>query len=82
VFSPSSQQLLTAGVLSLLPAVADDRCLRVLMTEPVLQQVFKFGRHLISHRQVFLKTTLSYAFTNRKPILPGRIFHSLALTTP
>ena len=43
------------------------------MAEPVLQQVFKFRHHLISHRQIFLLTKLFYAFTNRKPILRGRI---------
>ena len=36
-------------------------------------EVIKFGRNVISVSTVFLQTQLSYAFTNRKPIVPGRI---------
>jgi hypothetical protein len=43
------------------------------MAGPVLQGVLQFGSHLIPRSQVFLLTPLSFAFTNRKPILPGRI---------
>ena len=32
-----------------------------------------FGRNMISVSVVFLQTQLSYAFVNRKPIVPGRI---------
>lgn len=47
------------------------------MAEPMMRGVFKFGSYVIPRAQVFLITPLSFAFTNRKPILPGRI-----LTTP
>ena len=46
---------------------------------PALQLVvlmaagYTFGKVLISPRIVFLQTGLSYAFTNRKPVVPGRI---------
>ena len=36
-------------------------------------EVIKFGRNVISVSTVFLQIQLSYAFTNRKPIVPGRI---------
>ena len=35
--------------------------------------VYRFGEHLIPSGCVFLTTALSYAFTNRKPVVPGRI---------
>lgn len=38
-----------------------------------MRGVFQFGSHVIPRAQVFLITPLSFAFTNRKPILPGRI---------
>ena len=38
--------------------------------------VYQFGKHLIPGSNVFLTSTLSYAFTNRKPVLPGRILVS------
>ena len=34
-----------------------------------------FGRNMISVSVVFLQTQLSYAFVNRKPIVPGRILN-------
>ena len=43
------------------------------MAEPLLHGLFRFGSHVIPRGQVFLVTRLSFAFTNRKPILPGRI---------
>ena len=36
---------------------------------------FKFGTHVIKSSIVFFQSRLSYAFVNRKPILPGRIFY-------
>ena len=44
-----------------------------LMAGPALHRGFQFGSHLIPRSQVFLLTPLSFAFTNRKPVLPGRI---------
>ena len=41
--------------------------------EQALRGVLQFGSHFIPRVQVFLLTPLSFAFTNRKPILPGRI---------
>lgn len=38
-----------------------------------LRGVFQFGGHEIPGAQVFLLTPLSFAFTNRKPILPGHV---------
>ena len=43
-----------------------------------MKQAFQFGKHLISRNQTFLVTRLSYAFTNRKPVLPGRILRCMA----
>lgn len=34
---------------------------------------FRFGQHLIKPSVVFLKTELSFALVNRKPVVPGRI---------
>ncbi|XP_075794571.1 bis(5'-adenosyl)-triphosphatase isoform X3 [Pelodiscus sinensis] len=34
---------------------------------------FRFGQHLIKPSVVFLKTDLSFALVNRKPVVPGRI---------
>ena len=36
----------------------------------------KFGRHIVNESVIFFKSTLSFAFVNIKPVLPGRIFHS------
>ena len=38
-----------------------------------MAEVIKFGRNVISVSMVFLQIQLSYAFTNRKPVVPGRI---------
>ncbi|VFV33748.1 bis(5-adenosyl)-triphosphatase, partial [Lynx pardinus] len=32
---------------------------------------FRFGQHLIKPSVVFLKTELSFALVNRKPVVPG-----------
>ncbi|KAI5937360.1 Bis(5'-adenosyl)-triphosphatase [Manis javanica] len=32
---------------------------------------FRFGQHLVKPSVVFLKTELSYALVNRKPVVPG-----------
>ena len=37
-----------------------------------LQQTYQFGKLLIPGSCVFLATRLSYAFTNIKPVVPGR----------
>lgn len=34
---------------------------------------FRFGQHLIKPSVIFLKTELSFALVNRKPVVPGRI---------
>ncbi|XP_030657572.1 bis(5'-adenosyl)-triphosphatase isoform X2 [Nomascus leucogenys] len=34
---------------------------------------FRFGQHLIKPSAVFLKTELSFAFVNRKPVVPGHV---------
>ncbi|XP_053892252.1 bis(5'-adenosyl)-triphosphatase isoform X2 [Malaclemys terrapin pileata] len=34
---------------------------------------FRFGQHLIKPSFVFLKTELSFALVNRKPVVPGHI---------
>ncbi|XP_055239455.2 bis(5'-adenosyl)-triphosphatase isoform X1 [Gorilla gorilla gorilla] len=34
---------------------------------------FRFGQHLIKPSVVFLKTELSFAFVNRKPVVPGHV---------
>lgn len=34
---------------------------------------FSFGKHLIKPSVTFLKTELSYAFVNRKPVVPGHV---------
>ncbi|XP_064397037.1 bis(5'-adenosyl)-triphosphatase-like [Halichondria panicea] len=36
-------------------------------------QVFTFGKNLIGRDQTFLVTRLCYAFTNKKPVLPGHV---------
>ncbi|CAI8033373.1 Bis(5'-adenosyl)-triphosphatase [Geodia barretti] len=41
--------------------------------EQALRGVLQFGSHVIPRAQVFLLTPLSFAFTNRKPILPGHV---------
>lgn len=38
---------------------------------------FRFGQHLIKPSVVFLKTELSFALVNRKPVVPGRILFAL-----
>eukprot|EP00112_Aurelia_sp_Birch-Aquarium-sp1_P017687 Seg4127.5 transcript_id=Seg4127.5/GoldUCD/mRNA.D3Y31 product="Bis 5'-adenosyl-triphosphatase" protein_id=Seg4127.5/GoldUCD/D3Y31 len=37
---------------------------------------FKFGQHLIHEGVVFFKSTLSYAFVNIKPVVPGHVLVS------
>ncbi|KAM5279768.1 bis(5'-adenosyl)-triphosphatase isoform 2-T2 [Ctenodactylus gundi] len=34
---------------------------------------FRFGQHLIKPSMVFLKTELSFALVNRKPVVPGHV---------
>ncbi|XP_076787655.1 bis(5'-adenosyl)-triphosphatase isoform X3 [Arvicanthis niloticus] len=34
---------------------------------------FRFGKHLIKPSVVFLKTELSFALVNRKPVVPGHV---------
>nr|XP_036875219.1 bis(5'-adenosyl)-triphosphatase isoform X2 [Manis javanica]XP_036875220.1 bis(5'-adenosyl)-triphosphatase isoform X2 [Manis javanica] len=34
---------------------------------------FRFGQHLVKPSVVFLKTELSYALVNRKPVVPGHV---------
>ncbi|XP_069510517.1 bis(5'-adenosyl)-triphosphatase [Ambystoma mexicanum] len=34
---------------------------------------FRFGQHVISSSVVFLKTELSFALVNRKPVVPGHV---------
>ncbi|XP_059518879.1 bis(5'-adenosyl)-triphosphatase [Myotis daubentonii] len=34
---------------------------------------FRFGQHLIKPSVVFLRTELSYALVNRKPVVPGHV---------
>jgi len=40
--------------------------------------MLRFGQHLIKPSVVFLKTELSFALVNRKPVVPGRILLSSA----
>lgn len=42
--------------------------------------MLRFGQHLIKPSVVFLKTELSFALVNRKPVVPGRILSSSAST--
>ncbi|XP_048813891.1 bis(5'-adenosyl)-triphosphatase isoform X4 [Lagopus muta] len=42
--------------------------------------MLRFGQHLIKPSVVFLKTELSFALVNRKPVVPGRILLTSALT--
>ena len=39
----------------------------------VKMSALQFGKCIISPSIVFLQTKLCFAFTNRKPVLPGRI---------
>lgn len=41
-----------------------------------------FGRHLLNATDIFLRTRLSVAFVNLKPILPGHILVSPARVVP
>lgn len=41
--------------------------------------MLRFGQHIIKPSVVFLKTELSFALVNRKPVVPGRILLSSAL---
>nr|XP_021150248.1 bis(5'-adenosyl)-triphosphatase isoform X1 [Columba livia] len=41
--------------------------------------MLRFGQHLIKPSVVFLKTELSFALVNRKPVVPGRILSSSIL---
>ncbi|XP_067288094.1 bis(5'-adenosyl)-triphosphatase isoform X2 [Pseudorasbora parva] len=34
---------------------------------------FRFGQHIIKTSAVFLKTDLSFALVNRKPVVPGHV---------
>ena len=38
-----------------------------------MAELVQFGKHVISRQNVFLRSKLSFAFVNRKPVLPGRI---------
>ncbi|XP_030357398.1 bis(5'-adenosyl)-triphosphatase isoform X2 [Strigops habroptila] len=38
--------------------------------------MLRFGQHLIKPSVVFLKTELSFALVNRRPVVPGRILLS------
>ncbi|XP_078207510.1 bis(5'-adenosyl)-triphosphatase isoform X14 [Callithrix jacchus] len=40
---------------------------------PVDEMSFRFGQHLIKPSVVFLKTELSFALVNRKPVVPGHV---------
>ncbi|KAM6062083.1 bis(5'-adenosyl)-triphosphatase isoform 2-T3 [Chlamydotis macqueenii] len=42
--------------------------------------MLRFGQHLIKPSMVFLKTELSFALVNRKPVVPGRILSSSTST--
>ncbi|XP_075369946.1 bis(5'-adenosyl)-triphosphatase isoform X4 [Mycteria americana] len=42
--------------------------------------MLRFGQHLIKPSVVFLKTELSFALVNRRPVVPGRILSSSAWT--
>ena len=42
--------------------------------------MLRFGQHLIKPSVVFLKTELSFALVNRKPVVPGRILSSSTST--
>ncbi|XP_042589614.1 bis(5'-adenosyl)-triphosphatase isoform X3 [Cyprinus carpio] len=34
---------------------------------------FRFGQHIVKSSAVFLKTELSFALVNRKPVVPGHV---------
>ncbi|XP_068763037.1 bis(5'-adenosyl)-triphosphatase isoform X4 [Struthio camelus] len=40
--------------------------------------MLRFGQHLIKPSVVFLRTELSFALVNRKPVVPGRILSTRA----
>ncbi|KAJ8046262.1 Bis(5'-adenosyl)-triphosphatase [Holothuria leucospilota] len=37
---------------------------------------YRFGQHIVKSSAVFFRTNLSFAFVNRKPVLPGHILIS------
>ncbi len=41
----------------------------------------RFGQHIIKSSAVFLKTELSFALVNRKPVVPGRILFRFTIAT-
>ena len=43
-----------------------------------MAELVQFGKHVISRQNVFLRSKLSFAFVNRKPVLPGRILRNTA----
>ncbi|XP_052534959.1 bis(5'-adenosyl)-triphosphatase isoform X5 [Tympanuchus pallidicinctus] len=49
-------------------------------TQRITSIMLRFGQHLIKPSVVFLKTELSFALVNRKPVVPGRILLTSALT--
>lgn len=38
-----------------------------------MAELVQFGKHVISRQNVFLRSKLSFAFVNRKPVLPGHV---------
>uniref|UniRef100_A0A8C1ZPF7 Fragile histidine triad diadenosine triphosphatase n=1 Tax=Cyprinus carpio TaxID=7962 RepID=A0A8C1ZPF7_CYPCA len=42
---------------------------------------FRFGQHIVKSSAVFLKTELSFALVNRKPVVPGRILFRFTIAT-
>ncbi|XP_071817912.1 bis(5'-adenosyl)-triphosphatase-like isoform X2 [Apostichopus japonicus] len=50
------------------------------MTSPTNNDVnmatFRFGQHIVQSSAVFFKSKLSFAFVNRKPVVPGHILIS------
>ncbi|XP_052534958.1 bis(5'-adenosyl)-triphosphatase isoform X4 [Tympanuchus pallidicinctus] len=42
-------------------------------TQRITSIMLRFGQHLIKPSVVFLKTELSFALVNRKPVVPGHV---------
>uniref|UniRef100_A0A8C1PIT9 HIT domain-containing protein n=1 Tax=Cyprinus carpio TaxID=7962 RepID=A0A8C1PIT9_CYPCA len=43
--------------------------------------MLRFGQHIIKSSALFLKTELSFALVNRKPVVPGRILFRFTVMT-
>ncbi|XP_051835947.1 bis(5'-adenosyl)-triphosphatase [Antechinus flavipes] len=77
------QKTTRTGFYLCLPPRGKPRCRNRYLPEPRLPEKprlelpgrmsFRFGQHLIKPSVVFLKTELSFALVNRKPVVPGHV---------